>query len=118
MAYLDASLLAYDRLHDRGLTLKSIAAQLGVHPETVGAWRSGESNPSPENQRKLAAILGVSVERLMSKPREVWTMAKAHRAAQMLVCADDGLSDMSPVRKRIELRRRRNPGYYAICDNP
>ena len=118
MAYqsLDTSLLSYDRLHERGLTLKGIAAQLGTHPETVGAWRSGDSNPAPENQRKLAAILGVSVERLMSGRRDGWTMAKAHRAAQMLVCADDdGLSEMSPVRKRIELRRRRDPHYYAVC---
>ena len=116
MASLDTSLLSYDRLHERGLSLRALAIKLGVRDSTVTAWRKGRNQPSAEYQARLAALLGVSVERLMSGKREVWTMAKAHRAAQMLVCApDDGLSEMSPVRRRIELRRRRNPQYYAVC---
>lgn len=59
--------------------------------------------------------------RLFGRAGDEWTIAKAHIAAQMQRPCEkprDPLKTMSRVRRRIELRRRANPHYYACCDWP
>ena len=41
-----------------------LAAELGVHTQTVHTWVHGWRVPIPENQRKIAELLGRDVDEL------------------------------------------------------
>lgn len=55
------------RREELGLTLKDIAAQIGVHFTTVSGWEKGDIVPRDNNMRKLSAILGIPKEKLLMK---------------------------------------------------
>jgi len=48
----------------KGLTLKEIADEIGVHFATISAWENGRKEPRPKNKIKLAAIYNCKVEEL------------------------------------------------------
>jgi HTH-type transcriptional regulator, cell division transcriptional repressor len=49
-----------------GISLESLASQLGVRRETVLAWESDRSEPQPSGLVKMAAMFGVSPVWLMT----------------------------------------------------
>lgn len=51
----------------KGLTQEALAARLGVSTSAVGNWEAGLRRPRYENLRRLAQVLGVSVDELMSQ---------------------------------------------------
>jgi Helix-turn-helix len=64
---LDAELLS-QWLRGLGDNSEVVAAGLlGVHPATVARWRTGESIPRRRKIEKLAELIGVSEDRLLSK---------------------------------------------------
>lgn len=46
-------------------TLRSLAAELGMHVDSLSGWRNGQRSPSPEALEKLAGVLGVRSEELI-----------------------------------------------------
>ncbi|MCZ6745806.1 MAG: helix-turn-helix transcriptional regulator [Acidobacteria bacterium] len=54
-----------------GLSLKDVAARLGVHFTTVSAWERGRSEPSLERLRELARLYGVEMAALLAGSPEV-----------------------------------------------
>lgn len=46
------------------MTQEEIARRLGVDQTRVSRWLSGDRIPRPHTMRRLAAVLGVSVEKL------------------------------------------------------
>lgn len=55
---------------NRGLSVRALAAELGVGVGTVGGWLS-EFRPRPQVARRLADYFGVSVEDLLDDQREL-----------------------------------------------
>ena len=49
---------------DRERSQKDLAVRMGVKPNTVSRWETGESKVTQKNQKKLADALGVSVKQL------------------------------------------------------
>jgi transcriptional regulator with XRE-family HTH domain len=45
-----------------GLTLREVAADLGVTDDTLGAWETGARVPQPGNARRWAALLAELTE--------------------------------------------------------
>lgn len=52
------------RMTERGLTVKALAAQLGVSTVCVQHWRNGRWEPKMTPAIRLAHALGTTVERL------------------------------------------------------
>lgn len=48
---------------DRGMMVKDLAAHLGVSRTAVSHWRSGNSEPTSTNVRRLAEVLDVPAAR-------------------------------------------------------
>lgn len=48
----------------RGLTQEELAAILGVTTSAVGNWEAGLRRPRYENLRRLAQVLGVTIDDL------------------------------------------------------
>ena len=46
---------------NKGLSVSQLASRIGVKPETVEKWESGETDPRPSKVNKLSGILGVSM---------------------------------------------------------
>ena len=55
---------------DKGFTQKQVAEMLGVVPKTVSKWETGHGLPDVETLPKLAKILGVSTETILSGQTE------------------------------------------------
>lgn len=51
-----------------GLPLEMVAEKAGVEVATVQAWESGESAPTGDQVAVLAALFGLSIERLHGAP--------------------------------------------------
>lgn len=49
-----------------GITQKQLADTMGVERSTVAKWETGAAMPSGTKLRKLAAVLGCSVDDLLS----------------------------------------------------
>lgn len=49
-----------------------LAQKLGVHPRTVLRWEAGQQDPNLTDLRKIAAIFGISVGRLVESPDARW----------------------------------------------
>ncbi|WIK67060.1 helix-turn-helix domain-containing protein [Globicatella sanguinis] len=49
----------------RGLKQEDIAKKLGVTKSAYGRWERGECNPRCDKLKKLAQILGVSIDSLI-----------------------------------------------------
>jgi transcriptional regulator with XRE-family HTH domain len=54
-----------DRLRERRLSYRAIAAKLGVDPGAVGNWMIGKRTPTVENLTNLAKELGFTLSELM-----------------------------------------------------
>jgi transcriptional regulator with XRE-family HTH domain len=52
----------------RGLTQDELARLLGRPTRTVQSWEHGEKNPTPENQRRIADALHITVQDLNPQP--------------------------------------------------
>lgn len=48
-----------------GLTQKQLARQLGVTNKAVSKWETGKAKPTTQTLRKMAALFGLSVDRLL-----------------------------------------------------
>lgn len=46
---------------NKGLSVSQLASRIGVKPETVKKWESGETGPRPNKVNQLSGILGVSM---------------------------------------------------------
>ena len=55
---------------EKGLSQKELADALGVTQGTVSAWESGRWDPTVENLRAVAKVLGVTVDELIGEPLE------------------------------------------------
>jgi transcriptional regulator with XRE-family HTH domain len=55
-------------MEQAGLSTDAVAATVGVTASAVSHWRSGPSRPGPSNMVKLAALLGVTTDYLLSLP--------------------------------------------------
>lgn len=51
---------------DRKLTIEQVATEVGIARASMNQWELGTTSPSHRNLLKLAAVLGVSVESLVS----------------------------------------------------
>ena len=49
-----------------GITQIDLATQLGVTQGSIGQWEKGVTRPRPGRLKRLAAILGTTVEELIS----------------------------------------------------
>lgn len=58
-------------MREHGHTQTSLGNKLGISHRAVGKWQAGDSEPSPETAKKLAAELGVPVELLMNPAHEL-----------------------------------------------
>ena len=54
----------------KGMRQKKLADALGVTQGTVSAWESGRWDPTVENLRAVAKVLGVTVDELIGEPLE------------------------------------------------
>ena len=54
----------------KGISQKEFADALGVTQGTVSAWESGRWDPTVENLRAVAKVLGVTVDELIGEPLE------------------------------------------------
>ena len=54
----------------RGYTQRQLADKMGVSTQAVGFWEQGRANPSTGKIEKLASILEITVEELMSSGEE------------------------------------------------
>lgn len=50
---------------ERGLTQEQLAAKIGVDYRVVGTWERGEKSPRVGNLRKLATVLGCTMDELL-----------------------------------------------------
>lgn len=50
-----------------GLSQKYVAMTLGIAAPSVSNWESGKTQPTPENLKALAELLGVSVDYLLGR---------------------------------------------------
>jgi transcriptional regulator with XRE-family HTH domain len=60
----------YRLRRERALTQKQLAERAGVHHITVSDLERGAQEASPETVQRLAAALGVEVQRLIGSPGE------------------------------------------------
>ncbi len=51
---------------EAGLSVRDLAAQVGVHFTHIGQLESGKRNPSPENLQRIAEVLNVDAEPLLA----------------------------------------------------
>lgn len=49
-----------------GLTQKQLAKKMNVDQSAVSLWESGKSNPQKKIHKKLAKVLGCTVDELLS----------------------------------------------------
>lgn len=54
----------------KGLTQEELAAALGVSTSAVGNWEAGLRRPRYETLRRLASVLGVTIDELLSPPAQ------------------------------------------------
>ena len=50
-----------------GLSAKEVAQRIGVHPNSLLRWESGEAEPVLDNLEKLSALYGCTVEYLLGQ---------------------------------------------------
>ncbi len=53
-----------------GLTQKEIAQKLGLQQTAISAWEVGKSTPAPKNIKKLADILSVTTDEIITAALE------------------------------------------------
>ena len=62
--------LMKERRKELGMTQMDLAVRMGVQLSTVSSWERGARTASVPNLRKLAGILGVSMEDLLADEPE------------------------------------------------
>ncbi len=73
--YLAQNLLALRR--QKNLSQQQLSKDADIPRSTITHMESGEGNPSLNNLCKLASALNVSIEELLSRPRNACTLLKA-----------------------------------------
>jgi len=73
--YLAINLLALRK--KKGLSQDRLSELADIPRSTITHMESGDGNPSLTNLCKLAAALGISIEELLSRPRNECTLLKA-----------------------------------------
>lgn len=53
--------------NEAGLSVRDLAAQVGVHFTHIGQLESGKRNPSPENLQRIAKVLNLDADELLAK---------------------------------------------------
>ena len=56
-----------------GLTQEALAAKLGVSFQAVSTWERGENVPDTQHLQKLARVLELSVDSLLTEETHAWT---------------------------------------------
>ena len=102
-----------DRRKAAGLSQEALAAQLGVSRQAVSKWERSESSPDTDNLIALAALYGVSLDKLLygeaandadgpedgSADTETADVAdEAEDSAEHVDCGDKPLVDISLAR--------------------
>ena len=57
--------------HERGMTQEELASKLFVTRQAVSRWETGETTPSIDMAKLIAAVLDVPVMRLLDLPQEL-----------------------------------------------
>ena len=74
-AYLAENIITLRKRSE--LSQERLADKAGIPRSTITNMESGAGNPSLTNLCKLAAALGVSIEELLSRPRNETSLLKA-----------------------------------------
>ena len=83
-----------DRLTERRMSYRALAARLNVDPGAVGNWMIGKRTPTVENLKNLAKELGFTLSELMGDDAAVSPLE-----SQVLRT----LRDMTPVQQEAAL---------------
>lgn len=51
----------------RGMKDREVAIKAGLSPSTLSEWKTGKLTPSLESTRRIAAVLGVTVDDLIEE---------------------------------------------------
>ena len=86
---------------DKGLTLATVAQQLGVSKPSVWAWEQGRARPTSERLARIAAFYGLG-ETGLASGRDHDVLSEALALARQQV-ADAFSVDVTKVRIMIEL---------------
>ena len=65
MRRISENILAFRR--ENGLSQEALAEKIGVSRQTVAKWEAGESTPDLALAAELAAVFGISIDRLAGK---------------------------------------------------
>ena len=65
MSNISENILTFRR--ENGLSQEALAEKIGVSRQTVAKWESGESTPDLALAAELAAVFGISIDRLAGK---------------------------------------------------
>lgn len=91
---------------DRGLTQEALGERLGVTNKTVSRWETGAYMPDVGKLQDLAALLGVSVNELLSGERIESQDAFAQKADENLLEALSG-SGVFGLEERVRYYKRK-----------
>jgi len=74
--------------------------------------------PMPTRCRACARKRAIDQKRKFDAARKKAGLKVVRRKSDNEIMSSRNLSSMSPVRRRIEERRRMSPGYYSFCPMP
>ena len=74
----------YSKIRDSlGLTDYAVAKGAGIGRSTLSDWKSGAHTPNPQNMKKIADFLGVSVDYLMTGRGYYYSEETAAKAQEL-----------------------------------
>ena len=80
-------------LDDLGQTQEWLAEEMGVQQSTVNRWVNGRDMPSDERAEKIAAVVGMTFEELVTLPSPArQPLSRDRRALQVLILEPDRAS--------------------------
>ena len=87
---------------NKGLSVSQLASRIGVKPETVKKWESGETDPRPNKVNQLSGILGVSMIWLLAGEDEKFSdtshspeFSETQQLEEKIDLAEKMISDLS-----------------------
>jgi transcriptional regulator with XRE-family HTH domain len=66
-----------DAREDRGISQADLAREADIHPTVISQFESGSRQPSPDNLKKLADALSVSIDYLLGREETKGTSVEA-----------------------------------------
>ena len=87
MSRISENILAFRR--ENGLSQEALAEKIGVSRQTVAKWEAGESTPDLALAAELAAVFGISIDRLAGKNanggKYIFGMTKVGERGQIVI---------------------------------